>query len=57
MIFQISASCIVWDDRLLSLCPALDRDEVFRIIYPGCPQTAILPISASQVARIAGVGH
>jgi hypothetical protein len=30
---------------------------VLRIICLGCPQTAILPISASQVARIVHVGH
>jgi hypothetical protein len=33
------------------------RDEVSWTICPGWPQTAILLISASQVARITGMGH
>jgi hypothetical protein len=32
-------------------------DGVLRALCPGWPQTAILPISASQVARITGVSH
>jgi hypothetical protein len=33
------------------------EDGVLRIICLGCPQTLVLPISASQVAGIAGMSH
>jgi hypothetical protein len=33
------------------------RDGVSLTIFPGWPGTSILPISASQIARITGVSH
>jgi hypothetical protein len=38
-------------------CSGCFGDEVSQTICPGWPQTSILPISASQVARITGVSH
>jgi hypothetical protein len=38
-------------------CPGYSGDSVLWTICPCWPQTLILPISASQVARITGVGH
>jgi hypothetical protein len=39
----------------LSLEPAYFRDGISCTIFQGWPQTIIFPLSASQVARIAGV--
>jgi hypothetical protein len=48
----------VWDDRCVSpLCPVIGWDWVLKTICSGWPQTVILPISASQVARITGLSH
>jgi hypothetical protein len=39
------------------LCQAIDWDGVLRTVCPGWPWTLILPISASQAARITGMSH
>jgi hypothetical protein len=50
----ISASLIAWDDRCASLCQAIGWVGV---LWPFCLGHKILPISASQVARITGMSH
>jgi hypothetical protein len=40
-----------------SFCSSYFGDEVSQTVCPGCPPTMILPISASQVARVIGVSH
>jgi hypothetical protein len=46
-------SCLIWDYRHASSRSAIGYDEVFWTFCLGWSRTWILPISASQVARIA----
>jgi hypothetical protein len=39
------------------LCSGYFGDGISQTIYSGWPQTSMLPISASQVAKITGVSH
>jgi hypothetical protein len=57
VILLISASWVVWDDKCKPPCPTIDWHGVSWTFCPGCPQTATLPISASQLARIIGKSH
>jgi hypothetical protein len=54
---QISVSHVAWDDRHTPLCPGIGWDGVSLIFFQGWPQTRILWLSASQVARITGIRH
>jgi hypothetical protein len=52
----LSLSCC-WDGRCVPLHPGIDWDGVLGTFCPSWLQTAILPISASQIVRITGVSH
>jgi hypothetical protein len=41
----------------IPFCSGYFEDGISRTIFPGWPQTSILPISALQVARITGTSH
>jgi hypothetical protein len=49
------SSCVAWDDRQVPLCPGISWDGISWITCWGWPQTSILLISASHIARITGV--
>jgi hypothetical protein len=53
----ISASWVIWDDRQVPPYPAVGWDGGLTNYLPGLTSNPILPISASQVGRIAGVSH
>jgi hypothetical protein len=57
LILLFYASCHSWVDRDMSACSAICWDSVLWTVCAGWPQTLILPILASQVARIAGLSH
>jgi hypothetical protein len=40
-----------------TFCSGYFGEEVSQSIYPGWPQTLVIPISASPIARITGVSH
>jgi hypothetical protein len=57
-ILPISAYLIAWDDKHTLLHPAIGWDGgVSWTFCPGRSSNIILPISASQVVRIAGMSH
>jgi hypothetical protein len=52
--------CASWnslDDRYVIPCPVIVWDESLVSFCLCCPQTPILPISASQIVRIIGLSH
>jgi hypothetical protein len=57
LILQISASHVAGMTRKCSHIQLLVEMEVSWTFSPGCPQTTIPVISASQVARITDMTH
>jgi hypothetical protein len=57
IILLISASHVACDDRCMPLWPGIDWNGISQTIYPRWLQTVVLPISASQVARITSMSH
>jgi hypothetical protein len=46
-----------WNDRSVPPCPTIGQGEILPVYCPGWAPTMILPISASQVARVTVVSH
>jgi hypothetical protein len=54
--FELRCST-TWTTPPDHFCSGYFGDGILWTVSPGWPQTAILPISASQIARITGTSH